>query len=92
MDSIVYENFRAEHSDHALKTRVVDRSPPLGIMPIVAAPSLSPDLRSRLRKILIDLDKDPAAAAALRAAHVDRFVVPEPGLYDTAAALVEAAK
>jgi len=92
VDSLVYEHFRAQSPDHMLKTRIIERSPPLGMMPIVAAPSLSPVLRNRLREILLALDRDPAAAAALRVTHIERFVVPEPGLYDSAAALVEAGK
>lgn len=89
VDSLVYESMIAENPERATKTRIIDRSAPLGMTPVVAAPSLSPAMRARLREILLELDRDPSAAAALRVTHIERFVVPPPGLYDSAAALLE---
>jgi phosphonate transport system substrate-binding protein len=92
VDSLVYENFTAQDPTRAAKIRVIDRSPPFGMIPVVAAPSLSKSMRSRLRDVLVSLHEDPAAAAALRVLRIERFVVPEPGLYDAAAAVMESVK
>jgi phosphonate transport system substrate-binding protein len=92
VDSLVYDSALAQNQDRAATVRIIDRSPPLGMMPVVGAPSLSPAMRGRLREILLGLDRDPSAVAALRVTHIERFEVPTPGLYDTAALLMEAAR
>ncbi|ACG74469.1 phosphonate ABC transporter, periplasmic phosphonate-binding protein [Anaeromyxobacter sp. K] len=81
-----------QHTDPALarRVRVLHRSPPFGAMPVVAATRLDPALRARLRQVLLELADAPEDAAALRPLDIDRFVVPERGLYDSAARVVEA--
>lgn len=89
VDSLVYEDLTRRDPGLASATRVIHRSPPFGIMPVVASTRVTPELRARIREALLTLWRDEEAAAALRELHVDRFVVPPPGLYDTAAAVVE---
>jgi phosphonate transport system substrate-binding protein len=89
VDSLVFEDLVRRDPQIAAATRVIHRSPPFGIMPVVASNRLSPALRDRIRTALLTLDRDEEAAVALKELRVDRFVVPPPGLYDSAAALAE---
>jgi phosphonate transport system substrate-binding protein len=86
---VVLEHLARRDPALARRIRVIHRSPPFGAMPIVASTRLSPELRSKLREVLVTLGADPEGAAALRALEIDRFAVPAPGLYDTAARVVE---
>lgn len=92
VDSLVYEALAARKDDPTARTRVIHRSPPYGVMPVVAAIRLPADTRARLQAVLLELHADPEAAAALRVARIERFVLPEPGLYDSAAAVARAAR
>lgn len=73
----------------ARRVRVLHRSPPFGAMPVVASMRLDPALRARLREVLLELAGEPDGAAALRHLDIERFAVPAPGLYESAARVVE---
>lgn len=74
----------------AAQIRVIHRSPPFGAMPVVAAVRLPPALRARLRDVLLELAADPEAAELLRETGIERFAKPRPGLFLSAARVVEA--
>jgi phosphonate transport system substrate-binding protein len=74
------------------RVRVIHRSPPFGMMPIVASTRLPAAERDRLRRVLLDLARDPEGAAALEILRIDGFVSPEPGLFDSAALVADAAR
>lgn len=85
VDSLVFESLAARDPGLRAKVRVVHRSPPYGVMPVVASAAMPAEARARLRAVLLDLHQDPAAANALHAVHIQRFVLPTPGLYEDAA-------
>ncbi|HSN92721.1 MAG TPA: PhnD/SsuA/transferrin family substrate-binding protein [Anaeromyxobacteraceae bacterium] len=85
VDSLVFDALAARDPSLRSRVRVVHRSPPYGVMPVVASTTLPAETRARLRAVLLGLHQDPEAAEALRAVHIERFVPPEPGLYDEAA-------
>lgn len=92
VDGLIFEYREDREPDIAEKTRVIHRSSPLGIMPIVAGPALAPEMHARLRDVLLRLHEDPEARAALSVIGIERFVVPAPDLYDAAAAVVAGAR
>ncbi len=85
----VWARLTRANPDLARRLRVLHRSPPFGAMPVVASTALAPELRARLRRELIGLDDDPEGAAALAVLGIDRFDLVTPGLYDSAARVVE---
>jgi phosphonate transport system substrate-binding protein len=87
--SVVFARLVQEDPALARQVRVIHRSPPFGAMPVVASPHLPASTRARLRQVLLDLADDPQGRAELQAIGVDRFAVPRPGLYDSAALVVE---
>jgi phosphonate transport system substrate-binding protein len=83
--SHVFAHLLARDPQLASRIRVIHRSPPFGMMPVVVSTRLPPEERSRLRRVLLDLSRDPDGAAALETLHIDGFAEAAPGLFDTAA-------
>lgn len=79
-----------EERDRSLerRIRIVHRSQPLGAMPIVISKRVPANVRARLRDVLLSLHHDPDAAASLELLRFERFAVPPPHLYSSAAQLL----
>jgi phosphonate transport system substrate-binding protein len=90
--SLVWSHTVANDPGMARRVRVIHRSPPFGMMPVVASTRLPPAERERLRRVLLDLSSDPEGAAALEVLRFDGFAAPTPGLFDSAAVVVGAAR
>lgn len=85
VDSLVYDY--AIRRDPALgaRTRVIHRSPPFGIPPVVVRPDTRPQLKAELQQALLELADDPRSAgeAALQAIGVERFILIDDSAYDS---------
>lgn len=90
--SLVWSHTLARDPGLARRVRVIHRSPPFGMMPVVASTHLPPAERERLRRVLLDLSLDPEGAAALEVLRFDGFGVPAPGLFDSAAVVMDSAR
>ncbi|MCL5995286.1 MAG: phosphate/phosphite/phosphonate ABC transporter substrate-binding protein, partial [Chloroflexi bacterium] len=90
VDSLVYDYALARDPSLAQRTRVIHRSPPLGIPPAVVNPGLRPQLKAELRSILLGMADDPADGVreALTALGVDRFVPIDDSAYASVRALL----
>ncbi|MBI2894002.1 MAG: phosphate/phosphite/phosphonate ABC transporter substrate-binding protein [Deltaproteobacteria bacterium] len=89
VDNLIYESIATRHPEVGAKIRVIHRSPPFGMLPLIASPTLPETMRARLRRAILTLDRDAEAAAALRIVGIERFVVPEPGLFESARVVME---
>lgn len=74
---------------HAI--RVLERSPPFGIPPVVALTSLDAQTRQRIRAAFLALDARRETAAVLKEMGVERFVAPDPEQYRSAFAIMKEA-
>jgi phosphonate transport system substrate-binding protein len=83
VDSLVYDFAVAREPELARLTRIIHRSPPYGIPPVVVNPEIRPQLRAALQELLLEMDGDPAGQAALAAAGIDRFVAISDAAYDS---------
>jgi len=75
VDSLVYDSAVARDRSLATRTRVVHRSGPFGMPPVVVRPGLDRSVKAHLRAAFLEMHRDPAGAAALQALEIDRFVV-----------------
>lgn len=85
VDSLVYD-FEALHNPLLTKKlRVIHRSPPLGINPVVVPAALELSVRESLRQAFLGMHETQAGQRILTSLRIARFDTPPATLYDFAA-------
>lgn len=84
VDSLVYDFALARDPSLAARTRIIHRSPPYGIPPVVVSPAIRPQLKADLQAVLLGMADSQAGQAALQSIGVDRFIMIEDSAYDSA--------
>jgi phosphate/phosphite/phosphonate ABC transporter binding protein len=74
VDSIVYDYMVATDSPYAGQTRIIQRSPPFGIPPVVVPPTLAPALKAELRHIFLTMHEEERGRDILAGMRIERFV------------------
>lgn len=84
VDSLVYDY--AIERDPALtqRTKIIFRSEPFGIPPVVAGPQARPQIVAEVRELLIGMAADTDGQQVLSGLNIDRFVTVEDRIYDSA--------
>ncbi|MDP2158600.1 MAG: phosphate/phosphite/phosphonate ABC transporter substrate-binding protein [Nitrospirota bacterium] len=83
VDSLIWEYANSTSPKFTSKTRVILKSPPYGIPPVVVSKGLDPELKERLRKIFLEAHTDPKGTEILKKMHIDRFVTIDDKAYDS---------
>ena len=83
VDSIVYDHLVRTNPAVKERTRIIQKSPPFGMPPLVAAPGLDVALVQKIRVALLRADTDPQGREALQKLGFDRFVTPRREIYDS---------
>ncbi len=83
VDSIVYDFMKATDSPYAAQTRVIHRSPPFGIPPVVVPPRVDPKLKADLRRVFLGMHEDDQGRQILEQMRIDRFVEVPDTNYDS---------
>lgn len=91
VDSLVLDHALIRDPELRDRVKVIHRSPPFGIPPVVVPAGLAPELRHQLEQALLELQESSAGQAILIEIGVDRFVTGDDAAYDGARALVDAA-
>jgi len=82
VDSLVFDALARSEPDLGQRLRVIERSQPFGIPPVVVHPDLDPALKAAVQKAMLDMHTDPQGQPALSVLHVDRFVPVMPAAYE----------
>ena len=82
VDSLVYEFAIARDPNLAKKVRVIHRSPPFAIPPVVVSPKLDKDLKRELQKILFSMGDTAEGRKALESIGVEKFTTIDDHAYD----------
>ena len=82
VDSIVYDFMVDSGSPYAMQTRIIHRSPPFGIPPVVVHPDISPFLKRSLLSVFLDMHNDPEGKVILEAMRIEKFVEVPDSNYD----------
>lgn len=90
VDSIVYEQMIAKDPQLGKHVKVIHRSPPFGMPPLIVRAGLSADLLAELRRILFGMHEDRRGKAILESLGFDRFVAARNEAYDSVRDLHEA--
>lgn len=83
VDSLVYAYAISREPELGEKVRIIHRSPPFGIPPVVVGPHLRPQQRAELQNILLQMDTNVNGRAALAAAGIDKFMLIDDQAYDS---------
>lgn len=81
VDSIVYDYMVATDSPYTGQTRIIHRSPPFGMPPVVVPPTLPPALKAALRRVFLSMHEEERGRAILAGMRIQRFVEVEDGNY-----------
>jgi phosphonate transport system substrate-binding protein len=82
VDGLIWEYYQHKNPSLTSETRIIKRSDPYGIPPVVASKTLSPKLKERVRQLLFSMHKDPGGGTILRELMIDRFVEPRMEWYE----------
>lgn len=82
VDSLVYEEMVAKDASLAEKVRIIQKSPPFGMPPLVVHPEVAPALREALVAVLLKIHVDPEGGRILTSLGIEQFVAPGRELYD----------
>ncbi|MBA4373697.1 MAG: hypothetical protein C0402_12660 [Thermodesulfovibrio sp.] len=83
VESIVYEHMLKTGSPYAKQTKVIKRSPPYGIPPVVVTKDIDPGLRKKVRDAFLAMQKTTKGKAILHAMMIDGFVEVPDKNYDS---------
>jgi phosphonate transport system substrate-binding protein len=84
VDNLIYNHLIQREPDLENKLRIIHRSPPFGIPPVVVSPDIRPQLRAVLQAIFLEMHEDPQGKEALAVLDIDRFITLEDNAYDSA--------
>lgn len=89
VDSLVYDSVVSRDPALGDKVRIIHRSSPFGIPPVVVGPSVRPQLAAQVAEILMGMTGDPEGRRALEAMQIEAFVPIEDSAYDSVRVLLE---
>jgi len=92
VDSLIYEYINTVNPVDTSRTRIIYKSPPYGIPPVVVHPALDPELKQRLREVFLHLHENPEARPLLAKLQIDRFVTGNDAMYASVREMEEALK
>ncbi len=65
------------------QTRIINKSPPYGIPPIVVSKDIDPAIKEKLRSTLLHMHEDKRGREILQNIMIDRFSEANDSLYDS---------
>lgn len=87
VDSLVWDYMNKKNPQYTSKTRILKKSPPYGIPPVVVSKALNPALKSKIKEFFLAMHEDPAAKPILGNIMIDKFVVVQDSIYDSVRAM-----
>lgn len=83
VDHLIWEFLNVADPTYTRRTKIVEKSPPFGIPPIVVHPELDAALKDRLRAAFLALHEQPETARILQRLHIERFEEGDDTAYDS---------
>lgn len=87
VDSLIWEYAAIRKPELTSQTRIIAKSAPYGIPPIVVRPGLDPDTKNKLKDILLSAANDPEGKEILHGMMIDAFVGGDDKNYDSIRAM-----
>ena len=83
VDSLIWDYEMKFHPQYAQDTKIIDRSEPYGIPPVVVPRDLPEETKQKLRQILLTIHKTKEGKAILEGMGIDKFVLVTDRNYDS---------
>jgi len=83
VDSLIWEYADRTDPTFTSKTKIIKKSPPYGIPPVVVRRGLDPRTKERLREVFLNADKDERGKEILKGMMIDKFVPINDSAYDS---------
>lgn len=82
VDHLIYEYEKVAEPEYPAQTRIIAKSQPFGIPPMVVHPALDPQSKQKLRRIFLNMHKDERGLRILQKMKIDKFVIAKDSWYD----------
>ena len=83
VDGLIWEYYHHKNPVFTSETRIIRKSEPYGIPPLVASKSLSSEIKKQIRRELFEIHRDPQGRKIISELMIDRFVNPRDEWYDS---------
>ena len=83
VDSLIWEYLNRTNPEFTSKTRIISKSPPYAIPPVVVQRGLDPQIKERLKQIFLNAHNDNKGRELLKKMMIDKFVVIDDSAYDS---------
>jgi len=83
VESLVYNYMKTKGSPYPVQTKIIQESPPFGIVPVVVTKGVPTFLKEKLREVFLNMHRDPEGKKILDAMLIDRFAVVTDANYDS---------
>jgi phosphonate transport system substrate-binding protein len=83
VDNLIYLHLIEREPELEGRLRVIHKSPPFGIPPVVVNPNIRPQLHAELQAIFLTMHEDPKGQAALTQLDIDNFTILNKNAYDS---------
>jgi len=80
---LVYNKMVEENPSILQKVKILTKSGPFGIPPVVAHPNLDPKLKQAIQSVLLKMHEDEHGKPILKKLQIERFVIPDAHLFDS---------
>jgi phosphonate transport system substrate-binding protein len=83
VDSLIWEYENRTKPEFPSATKIVEKSPPYGIPPVVVRKGLDPQLKDRVRQVFLNAHQDELGSSILKGMMIDKFGPIDDSAYDS---------
>ncbi len=83
VDGLIWEYYSDKKKEFVEDTRIIYKSPLYGIPPVVVHPQIPSSFKDSLKKIFLEMHKDPEGKIILSKIRIEKFIVPPDSSYDS---------
>ena len=83
VDSLIWEYLSVKEPQLTAQTKIIFKSQPCAIPPVVISPGIGSELKEKLRSAFLNMHNDPKGSNILERVLIDRFTVIEDSAYDS---------
>lgn len=83
VDQLIWEDLSRTKPEIARQTRIILKSPPFGMPPVIIHPAINDRFKAEMRRIFLSMHKDEEGRKLLKKSGIERFVLQDDSAYDS---------